>query len=149
MHALYRKQNAFLLISIYIPIYIYIYIFLQSDDKKEEKKEKEEEEDEEALIAMVLDKFSLSGLPSAEERSRQACLSLAAAVRANLALRTEAAEAREARDKAERKADTLQNLSQALRSQVDLVRTEGELRVREETQKRIECSKAFQASLPV
>ncbi len=46
--------------------------------------------------------------------------------------------------KSEYKSTTFAKLTEALRAQVDLVRTEGELRLKEETQKRIDTSKAFQ-----
>ena len=44
----------------------------------------------------------------------------------------------------DQKCVTLHNLAEALRAQVELVRTEGELKLREETQRRIDSSKGFQ-----
>ncbi len=45
------------------------------------------------------------------------------------------------------KSQTLENLATALKNQVDLVRTEGDLRLKEETQKRIDSSKNFQETM--
>ncbi len=47
-------------------------------------------------------------------------------------------------EKNEQNTETLQHLITALKTQVELTRTEGDLKVKEETQKRIDCSKQFQ-----
>ena len=50
-------------------------------------------------------------------------------------------------EKQDQTKEALQKLITALRTQVDLVKEEGELKLREETQKRIDCSKQFQDTM--
>jgi hypothetical protein len=52
-------------------------------------------------------------------------------------------------EKQEQTKEALKNLINALRNQVTLVREEGELKLKEETQRRIDCSKKFEDTMKV
>lgn len=50
-------------------------------------------------------------------------------------------------EKQEQTKGALQNLITALKTQITLTKEEGDLKLKEETHKRIECSKSFQATM--
>jgi len=81
---------------------------------------------------------------STEEKIKVLCTIFKASVAENVQYKEASKNIIDQLDKNEQTKEALQKLCKALKTQVELKREEGELKLREETQKRIDCTTSFQ-----